>query len=222
MDTLGKYIVGHSSIVMQRDGCNSGECPLGNFIADAFVQHYATKEPKAANEWTPASVVLINTGGLRTTIEQGRKSHTIIDHHHHILQILSTSLCHSHNVCRSRIDNSVWEFGRFDYIAGTGYLGCSWIQCCHRMARATICFTENVADIGYVINRKPHCSVKCLVCSLVNVSLLSRQVCEWHSTSPILLAGVFNRSAYYVINAENLHTNRLLKWKSIQWLPYRF
>lgn len=71
IDSLGRHIVGHSSVTLERDGCNSDSCPLGNFIADAFVNHYATKEPKGVGEWTAASVAIINTGGLRTTIEKG-------------------------------------------------------------------------------------------------------------------------------------------------------
>lgn len=71
IDSIGSHVVGHSSITMERDGCNSGECALGDFITDIFVNHYATKATKAADEWTAAAIAIVNTGGLRTTIEKG-------------------------------------------------------------------------------------------------------------------------------------------------------
>lgn len=71
MDQTGRRIVGHSDIKMERLGCNSHECELGNFITDVFVHHYETQQPKAADEWTSSSIAIVNTGGLRTTIEEG-------------------------------------------------------------------------------------------------------------------------------------------------------
>lgn len=71
LDVFGHRVVGHSDITMERVGCNSKECDLGNFITDIFVNHYATSEPKATDEWTASSIAIVNTGGLRTTIEKG-------------------------------------------------------------------------------------------------------------------------------------------------------
>lgn len=73
LDAIGRRVVGSSEINMERVGCNSRECDLGNFITDIFVHHYATEEPKQADEWTSSCIAIVNTGGLRTTIEKGGK-----------------------------------------------------------------------------------------------------------------------------------------------------
>lgn len=79
IDMTGKRVIGHSDVTMERIGCNSHECDLGNFITDIFVNHYVNNEPKAEDEWTTSAVAIVNTGGLRTTIEKGSMcSETII------------------------------------------------------------------------------------------------------------------------------------------------
>lgn len=56
-----------------KDDCGTGECNLGNFITDAFIYYHATKFPHGPNEWTSAAIAMIQYGGLRTTLDKGRK-----------------------------------------------------------------------------------------------------------------------------------------------------
>lgn len=56
---------------LQKLQCGSEECNLGNFITDAFVYYYATKVPHRHDEWTSASVALVQAGVIRTALNKG-------------------------------------------------------------------------------------------------------------------------------------------------------
>lgn len=71
IDRAGLRKVGTALYPLQKYQCSSDECNLGNFVADAFVYYYATKVPHESDEWTSASVALVQAGGIRTALDKG-------------------------------------------------------------------------------------------------------------------------------------------------------
>lgn len=71
VEAQGHVVLGESIVELdkQTHDCYSGECSLGNFVADAMVSHYVGKGPEGT--WTAAAIAFINAGGLRTNIEPG-------------------------------------------------------------------------------------------------------------------------------------------------------
>lgn len=68
----GNTKVGTLRVPLLKTDCNFAECNLGNLFADSYVHHYATAESTAMGTWTPASIAIVLTGGLRATISKGR------------------------------------------------------------------------------------------------------------------------------------------------------
>lgn len=73
IDAEANRKIGTSLFPLLKDDCGTGECNLGNFVTDAFVYYYATKMPHGPNEWTSASISIIQYGGIRTTLGKGGK-----------------------------------------------------------------------------------------------------------------------------------------------------
>lgn len=72
VDDLGNRIIGFSMTDLPQQGCNYRECPLGNLIADAYVDSCTyMAEP---GHWTYAAVGLSNTGGIRVSLFKGGTS----------------------------------------------------------------------------------------------------------------------------------------------------
>ncbi|XP_052133254.1 apyrase-like [Frankliniella occidentalis] len=71
VEAQGSVVVGSTLVELDKlaHDCYSGECTLGNFVADAMVHHYVGKGPEGT--WTAASIAFINAGGLRTNIAPG-------------------------------------------------------------------------------------------------------------------------------------------------------
>ncbi|XP_062562831.1 apyrase-like [Armigeres subalbatus] len=70
VDVLAYRVVGASQVLLSKDQCRTGECNLGSFVADAFVDYY-TQRPESPNEWTYASIGITNDGGMRTSLKKG-------------------------------------------------------------------------------------------------------------------------------------------------------
>lgn len=60
-------IVGSTKVYLDGN-CHRGECNLGNFIADAIVDHYAFKYQQVTG-WTDASIALIQASNIRHSID---------------------------------------------------------------------------------------------------------------------------------------------------------
>ena len=59
-----------STKVFLDGNCRQNECNLGNFIADSMVHWYASRSPfREDNFWTDASIGLLHSGGIRTSID---------------------------------------------------------------------------------------------------------------------------------------------------------
>lgn len=70
VDQLAHRHVGSSRVVLSKRECRTGECNLGNFLADSFVDFYVRKSDRN-NEWTYASIGITNDGGVRTSLTSG-------------------------------------------------------------------------------------------------------------------------------------------------------
>lgn len=64
-------IVGSTKVFLD-GGCHRGECNLGNFIADAIVDHYAFKYEQVSG-WTDASIAIIQASNIRHSIDNTLK-----------------------------------------------------------------------------------------------------------------------------------------------------
>uniref|UniRef100_A0A182J0X1 Apyrase n=1 Tax=Anopheles atroparvus TaxID=41427 RepID=A0A182J0X1_ANOAO len=70
VDFLAVRPVGVSRVFLSKAACRTGECNLGSFVADAFVDYYVGREV-AGLEWTYAAIGITNDGGLRTSLSAG-------------------------------------------------------------------------------------------------------------------------------------------------------
>ncbi|XP_060804761.1 uncharacterized protein LOC106143339 [Amyelois transitella] len=61
-----EIIVGQTSVILDGHSCRVKECNMGNFIADAMVNKYAS-EYKGVG-WTDAPIAIIQGGGIRSSI----------------------------------------------------------------------------------------------------------------------------------------------------------
>lgn len=68
-DKVGLKLLGTSLLNLSLSPCVTGECSLANLITDSF-RRVAVKlaEP---GEWTKAEIGVVNTGGIRTSLEKG-------------------------------------------------------------------------------------------------------------------------------------------------------
>lgn len=70
-------IIGSTKVFLDNSNrsCQKGECNIGRMIADAFVEEYVNTAPEGA--WTRAAIGIINSGGIRTSIEETRPGGSI-------------------------------------------------------------------------------------------------------------------------------------------------
>lgn len=69
IDREGLREIGFSKVELSRSECNYGECNIGDFVADAFA-HSMIIEAEA-EDWSFAPVVLLASGGIRTSLSRG-------------------------------------------------------------------------------------------------------------------------------------------------------
>ncbi|XP_055853698.1 apyrase-like [Episyrphus balteatus] len=72
VDEKGNVIVGTSRVALEKWSCESGECNLGNFFADAMVHAFVNASTfDQPNRWTNVSIALVNAGALRVPLNKG-------------------------------------------------------------------------------------------------------------------------------------------------------
>ncbi|XP_058825829.1 apyrase-like [Topomyia yanbarensis] len=70
VDSLAYRPVGSSRVILSKTECRIGECNIGDFVADAFVDYYVHRRENP-DEWTYASIGITNDGGIRTSLQSG-------------------------------------------------------------------------------------------------------------------------------------------------------
>ncbi|KAJ9579594.1 hypothetical protein L9F63_004779, partial [Diploptera punctata] len=67
-----KAVIGNTKVYLDasNSSCRKGECNIGRFITDAYVEEYVKTAPEGF--WTRASIGIINSGGIRASIEETR------------------------------------------------------------------------------------------------------------------------------------------------------
>uniref|UniRef100_A0A336KUY8 apyrase n=1 Tax=Culicoides sonorensis TaxID=179676 RepID=A0A336KUY8_CULSO len=69
VDAIGNKVHGESRVLLEKPPCVRGECSLGNFVTDSYVDHFI---PLAGDgEWTYSSIAVQNAGGVRTSLSKG-------------------------------------------------------------------------------------------------------------------------------------------------------
>lgn len=76
VDEKGNVIVGSTKVNLEKWPCDSGECNLGNFFADAMVHAFVNATPFEEKRWTDVSVALINAGALRVPLSKGNLTYS--------------------------------------------------------------------------------------------------------------------------------------------------
>lgn len=74
----GKRIIGKNRVLLDKQGCTYQECNLGNFFADSMVHAYAKEALQTKQNWTKASIGLVNAGALRVPLQKGILSYSHI------------------------------------------------------------------------------------------------------------------------------------------------
>uniref|UniRef100_A0A2A4JW25 5'-Nucleotidase C-terminal domain-containing protein n=1 Tax=Heliothis virescens TaxID=7102 RepID=A0A2A4JW25_HELVI len=69
VDAVGKEVLGTSKVTLNRSWCSSGECNLGSWACDGFLEEMIFRAKGTA--WNDVHVCMINTGGLRVQINPG-------------------------------------------------------------------------------------------------------------------------------------------------------
>lgn len=75
VDSFVNDIPGSTKVELSND-CEHGECNLGNLITDGMV--YARAENYSGPGWTDASIVFVNSGGIRQPIDIGNVSRFVL------------------------------------------------------------------------------------------------------------------------------------------------
>ncbi|XP_026331469.1 apyrase-like, partial [Hyposmocoma kahamanoa] len=71
IDAIGREVLGSSLVALNRDSCNRGECNIGSWACDGFLEEVMLMEPRQAPRWHNAHVCMMYAGGLRAHIEPG-------------------------------------------------------------------------------------------------------------------------------------------------------
>ncbi|XP_049879114.1 apyrase-like [Pectinophora gossypiella] len=69
VDSVGKEVLGRSLVTLNRSWCFRGECNLGSWACDGFLEEMISRATDA--RWNDAHVCMINAGGLRVQINPG-------------------------------------------------------------------------------------------------------------------------------------------------------
>lgn len=88
IDAQSKKQIGITKVPLRQESCKREECNIGNFVADAFVQYY-TKEQASCND---SIIGLVNSGGIRTTLNAGREFISNLNYYR-IEKSINCSLC---------------------------------------------------------------------------------------------------------------------------------
>ncbi|XP_034654869.1 protein 5NUC [Drosophila subobscura] len=77
IDDMESHVVGTTMVYLNGDrtSCSLGECNFGNFIADSLVYARVLEQPGQAGQrksWTDAAIGLMNSGGIRASIDPGQ------------------------------------------------------------------------------------------------------------------------------------------------------
>lgn len=73
IDKKGNEKIGVTKVRLKKQLCYLQECNLGNFIADSFIYYYLTTFSNRESLWNDSVIALVNAGGIRATINSGRK-----------------------------------------------------------------------------------------------------------------------------------------------------
>ncbi|XP_075983997.1 apyrase-like [Anticarsia gemmatalis] len=71
VDAIGKEVLGVSRVTLNRSWCSRGECNLGSWACDGFLEELMLMHNGSSAGWSDVHVCLINTGGLRVQINPG-------------------------------------------------------------------------------------------------------------------------------------------------------
>ncbi|XP_022224675.2 LOW QUALITY PROTEIN: protein 5NUC [Drosophila obscura] len=73
IDDMERHVVGTTMVYLNGDraSCSLGECNFGNFIADSLVYARVLEQTGPRKSWTDAAIGLINSGGIRASINPG-------------------------------------------------------------------------------------------------------------------------------------------------------
>jgi 5'-nucleotidase len=72
VDAIGQRKVGEIKSILYQKDCAFGECNIGDFVCDAFVDYFITHEDYQADDgWAYATVAITNAGGIRTNLPSG-------------------------------------------------------------------------------------------------------------------------------------------------------
>lgn len=72
IDARGMQVVGHSENVLLKSPCEFEECKLGNFFADALVDHYKTSLcDSQRNPCFEPIIGMVNSGSIRADLHAG-------------------------------------------------------------------------------------------------------------------------------------------------------
>ncbi|XP_026314306.1 apyrase [Hyposmocoma kahamanoa] len=71
VDAIGREVLGSSLVALNRGSCYRGECNIGSWACDGFLEEVMLMEPRQAPRWHNAHVCMMNAGGLRAQIEPG-------------------------------------------------------------------------------------------------------------------------------------------------------
>lgn len=71
VDEKGNVVVGSTRVNLEKLPCESSECNLGNFFADAIVHAFVNATSLEQENWTNVAVGLVNAGALRVPLKKG-------------------------------------------------------------------------------------------------------------------------------------------------------
>jgi 5'-nucleotidase len=72
VDAIGQRKVGEIKTLLYQKDCAFGECNIGDFVCDAFVDYFITHDDyQVTDGWAYATVAITNAGGIRTNLPAG-------------------------------------------------------------------------------------------------------------------------------------------------------
>ncbi|CRL07277.1 CLUMA_CG020256, isoform A [Clunio marinus] len=73
VDVVANREVGEIKTTLYQKDCAFGECNVGSFVTDAFVNYFIDHPDYQENDgsWTYATIAITNAGGIRTTLSSG-------------------------------------------------------------------------------------------------------------------------------------------------------
>ncbi|KAG5672735.1 hypothetical protein PVAND_002836 [Polypedilum vanderplanki] len=72
VDAIGQRKVGDIKSMLYQKDCAFGECNIGDFVCDAFINYIVTHEDYQVNDgWAYAAIAIINAGSIRNNLPPG-------------------------------------------------------------------------------------------------------------------------------------------------------